>query len=238
MWRLIANNISATVAPSGGVGAMFQCGFLTDSYCCSPDASPCSRENGNVTLAAAYSDVHPIAYIPSSRLATASVMPVLQPLTTDSSTLSQEHFNWKTLISRQYLAIEVFLTRTTSTADLVATPTQNLNLPDISNSSTRTGAIPSEMRSSSSPSASSHGISREGVAIGLPVAILSVIILVLIALLVGHHPRTRSIVTNFLSQMASNRDRSKMVIEQQRLEMPGGVAAVEMGAQERRELVA
>ena len=100
------------------------------------------------------------------------------------------------------------------------------------------GAIPSEMGSSSSPSASSHSNSREGAAIGIPVAILSVIILVLIAFLVGHHPRTRSVVTKFLSQMASNRNRSKVVIEQQRLEMPGDVEVVEMGAQERRELVA
>ena len=78
-------------------------------------------------------------------------------------------------------------------------------------------------------------------------AILSVIILVLIALLVGHHRRTQSIVTKYLSQMASNRNSSKVVINQKRLEMPGGdIAAVEMEAQavmemeaqERRELVA
>ena len=96
----------------------------------------------------------------------------------------------------------------------------------------------SGIRSSSSPSSSSHSDSREGAAIGTPVAILSVIILVLIALLVGHHRRTQSIVAKFLSQMANNRHSSKVFIEQQRPEMPGDIAAVEMEAQETRELEA
>lgn len=75
------------LAPSDKAGVMFQCGFLTDSYCCSPDGSPCSCENDNVTLAAASSDVYSIAYIPSSISATASEISVLPPSTTDSSTL-------------------------------------------------------------------------------------------------------------------------------------------------------
>ena len=77
-------------------------------------------------------------------------------------------------------------------------------------------------------------------------AILSVIILVLIALLVGHRRRTQSVVTKFLSQMANNRHSSKVLNEQQRFEMTGDIAATEMeaqaavevDAQERRELVA
>ena len=87
MWRLITNKILAAVAPSDKAGIMFQCGFPTDSYCCSPDGSPCSCENGNVTLAAASSDVYSIAYIPSTILATASEILVVPPSTTDSSTL-------------------------------------------------------------------------------------------------------------------------------------------------------
>lgn len=45
-------------------------------------------------------------------------------------------------------------------------------------------------------------------------------------------------MTNFLSQMANNRNSSKVSIEQQRLEIPGDIAAVEMEVQERPELVA
>ena len=69
-------------------------------------------------------------------------------------------------------------------------------------------------------------------------AILSVIILVLIALLVRHHCQTQSTMPKFLSQMANNRKSSKVSIEQQRIELPGNIAAVEMEVQERAELVA
>ena len=45
-------------------------------------------------------------------------------------------------------------------------------------------------------------------------------------------------MTNFLSQMANNRKSNKVLIEQQGLELPGDIVAVEMDAQERPELVA
>ena len=45
-------------------------------------------------------------------------------------------------------------------------------------------------------------------------------------------------MTKLLSQIANNRNSSKVSIEQQRLEMLGDSAAMEMEAQERPELVA
>ena len=227
MWRLTTDKVLAAIAPSNKAGVMFQCGLLTDSYCCSPSGAPCSCENGNVTLAAAVSDVYSIAYIPSSIPASVSETVVVPHPTTDSSMSFKEQINRKSLTECQHLAIEIVLSRTTSTIDILATST-----------SEPTSSIPSENRSSSSPSSSSHDTSREGAAIGIPVAILSVIILVLIVLLVGRHRRTQPIIAKLPSQIANNRNSSIVSIQQQRLEMPGDIAAMEMEARERPELVA
>lgn len=65
IWTSVTDKVM-TIAPSNEAGFMFQCGYSTDSYCCSSDGSPCSCENDNITLASSISDVSSINFIPSA----------------------------------------------------------------------------------------------------------------------------------------------------------------------------
>ena len=68
---ILATDRVLAIAPSNRAGVMFQCGGSTDSYCCSPDSSPCSCELDNITLAASSGDVSLIAIIGSAASTTA-----------------------------------------------------------------------------------------------------------------------------------------------------------------------
>lgn len=61
----VTDRVSA-IAPGNNANIMYRCGDQTDSYCCSPDGSPCSCESGNITLGASSSDVSSIASIASA----------------------------------------------------------------------------------------------------------------------------------------------------------------------------
>lgn len=73
------------IASANKGGIMFQCGFQTDSYCCSPDDTPCSCETNNITLAASLSDVSSIAFIEEPAASTATSETQVVPFSDTSS---------------------------------------------------------------------------------------------------------------------------------------------------------
>lgn len=73
------------IAPGDKSAWMFQCGDASDSYCCSPDGSPCSCETGNITLAASLSDVSSIGIISSAVSTTASDTYIVPSFATTST---------------------------------------------------------------------------------------------------------------------------------------------------------
>lgn len=80
--QTIVTDRASAIAPVNKVTLMWQCGDQTDSYCCSPDGSPCSCEPGNITLGASSRDVSPIASIASAVSTVVSgsqVLPVSVP---------------------------------------------------------------------------------------------------------------------------------------------------------------
>ena len=100
-------------------------------------------------------------------------------------------------------------------------------------------AHPSVTVNSSDTFSSSHGSYKEGAAIGVPVSILSVIIILLVALLIRYRRRTQSTMANLLDRLANNKSNTENAVEQQIAEAPAGIAAAEMEARpERRELAA
>ena len=89
-----------------------------------------------------------------------------------------------------------------------------------------------------SPS-TSHGSSKEGAAIGVPVAVLSAIIIFLVVFLIRQQRRAHSKMANTIYPSANSDSSAKISVEQQRSEVPAGIAATEMEAQRNRsELVA
>ena len=90
MWSPVTDKLVGVANANEG-GIMFQCGSQTDSYCCSPNDTPCSCETKNITLAASLSDVSSIAFIEEPAVSTTAFEPQVASSSATSSTWLRYH---------------------------------------------------------------------------------------------------------------------------------------------------
>ena len=149
------------------------------------------------------------------------------------------------LILLQHLVIQISSASDTTSAESPASTSSKSAMRSVTVVSSATltlsdSAPPSAAVVSSGPSPSSHGISKEGATFGVPLAVLSVVVILLAYLFIRDKRRSKSAISNALSQVLTSRSSSATRrAERNRSEMSTDMAAVEMEARrDRPELVA
>ena len=138
------------------------------------------------------------------------------------------------LIGAHHVDIETSSAKTTPATPASTLSSLSLSFATVASSVTpSTLAPPSETVDPPSPSSSPHGKSTEGAAIGAPVAVVSVVIILLGSYLIRRKRRAKTLMADPLGQV---RKRSGNSVKPKPSELPTNVAASEMEATSASEM--